>query len=181
MEETLKASYACGIDPGLSGAIAVVDGTNILYLADIPIKIKKEKSNKNKKIIDGVQLSFLVSDLLKQYPEISRYTVLEKAQPMHSQGIVSTFTNGFIFGQILQCFVDHEISVNIVYATSWKKKFNLLLGNGYTKKEKKEKTYRFIASIYDDCSLLLTKSGKLKDGRSDAVAIAHYGLVTHAS
>lgn len=166
-----------GIDPGLSGAISIIKNNEIVYIQDIPTK-KIIKNKKNKKIIDEKMLKHIVQQIQEQYfLNIGKHVVLEKSQPMAKQGIVSTFTNGVVFGQIYQCLIDHQFYPTVITSNCWKREFNLLCNAECSKYEKKEKTYQFAKGFFVNHNLLLSKNGKLIDGRSDATVMALYAVL----
>jgi len=74
-----------GIDPGQSGAIAVIDGTcEIIHLSDWPG--------------DEVEAAKLIREITKEISHCDIKAVIEKATAMPKQGVSSTFKFGTNYG-----------------------------------------------------------------------------------
>jgi len=128
-------SLIVGIDPGLSGAVAVVwndDGT-LQSVTDIPTM-----GTHKKRMVDGIALSILLESLVlpKAASMAERIStsplgsfigevVLEQAQAMPRQGVSSTFRFGMAYGQIIG--VLHSLRLPVTYVTSakWKRSAGL--------------------------------------------------------
>lgn len=99
-----------GIDPGITGAIAKLNGS-ILEVDDIPVAGKR------------VELQALL-DKLWQYIENESDEVrafIERAQAMPKQGVVSTFNYGMTYGMLLAALAAAEIPYEEVSAAKWKR------------------------------------------------------------
>jgi len=99
--------YFMGIDPGKSGAIAVLQDANIILL------------NKFDKVVYLETIDFLSKAQLKTK------CVIEKVGAMPGQGVKSMFTFGENFGWIKGILDMGEISFQEIPPQKWKKEFSL--------------------------------------------------------
>ena len=81
-----------GIDPGLSGAIAVLEEKKVLALFDMPV-MSEGKKNKNQ--LNSAQLVNILKENTKNDDDIA--VVVEQVNAMPGQGVTSMFN----FGQTL--------------------------------------------------------------------------------
>ena len=82
-----------GIDPGLSGAIAVLKNKKVLNIFDVPVM---SEGKKNKRQLNSAQLVKLLKDNIKDDEEVS--VVVEQVNAMPGQGVTSMFNFGQTFG-----------------------------------------------------------------------------------
>lgn len=149
-----------GIDPGLSGAIAVINQDGNIELHDCPIFSigKKNKYNPSQ-----------MAELLRQYkePEKTLLVGIEKVHSMHGQGVASTFTFGEGFGIWLGILAALGIPHELITPQSWKK--SMMDGQGAKDKD----TSRLLAMrlFPDACHQLQLKK---HHGRADALLIAEF-------
>lgn len=147
-----------GIDPGASGCIAVIDTETKEYsVYDFP-KLDKE--------IDVMELfGSIISKLGK--PDIC---IIEDVHALPRQSTVAGFKFGVAVGVaravagVLQCRLEY------VSPQRWKKYFNI---SGAEKPQLKEMAVLKARSLFPTLAPQLLKS---KDGRSEALLIAEYGL-----
>lgn len=98
-----------GIDPGLSGSIAVIDGDDsILCLADLPT-IKAGKTELDEVAIKDLLSSFSVG-----------HVFVEKVGAMPGQGVVSMFRFGCSWGLIRGLCVGLGLPYTLVTPQRWK-------------------------------------------------------------
>ena len=84
-----------GIDPGLSGAVAILDNLKIFDLFDMPI-MAEGKKNKNQ--LNSAQLvKILRSHILTND---DTFVIVEQVSAMPGQGVTSMFNFGQTFGAI---------------------------------------------------------------------------------
>ena len=88
-----------GIDPGLSGAIAIMENNKVLSIFDMPIMAE----GKNKKQLNSAQLVKIIKENIKMEDEVA--VVVEQVNAM-LQGVTSIFNFGQTFG-LLKEFVLH--------------------------------------------------------------------------
>ena len=82
-----------GIDPGLSGAIAVLEDKKVLGIFDMPVMAEGKK---NKRQLNSAQLVNVIKSNINLDEEIS--VVVEQVNAMPGQGVTSMFN----FGQTLE-------------------------------------------------------------------------------
>jgi crossover junction endodeoxyribonuclease RuvC len=149
-----------GIDNGLHGAIAILtvtEKTTDLVIHDMPVlKI----AGKNKYDLHAIGL------ILKEHIKDS-FAVLEQAQAMPGQGVVSMFSTGYGYGLMRGFLTALNIPYQIIPSQRWKKEY------GLQKTEKKDAALPAEA-LYPQAKLRGSKGG-VKDGRADALLLADYG------
>lgn len=160
-----------GIDCGLSGAIAVIDGAEI-DLIDTPIiKIEKGKTPKGNKKIKRKYDLWAMCEIFNKYKAIADMMVfIERAQAFPGQGVTSMFSIGYGFASWEMACVAMSIPYEIVGPKTWQKEF------GIFGKKTKEDSYLKCCQLYPKhASELKTVRGKVIDGRADALLISTYG------
>ncbi len=105
-----------GIDPGLTGAIALLTPEDSLYVYDLPVL----KARGGKNTLDMHQLNDLLQELTTRSPKLP-LVVLEEVASMPKQGVVSTFTFGKTAGQIEGLIVGHGLKLQMIRPAVWKK------------------------------------------------------------
>ena len=75
-----------GIDPGLSGAIAVLENNNVLNIFDIPVM---SEGKKNKRQLNSALLVNLLRENIIKDEEVA--VVVEQVNAMPDQGVTSMF------------------------------------------------------------------------------------------
>ena len=154
-----------GIDPGLSGAIAILDG-NVVELFDVPsTKITKGKTSKTD------YLPYEMAATLRRYwlPNGNVHVFIEKVHAMPGQGSVSMFRFGEGYGLWLGIIAACGYPVTKVTPQAWKKLIMAGMGDKDAARTRAQE-------------LFPEKMGELsrkKDiGRADALLIAEYGRRT---
>tara|TARA_B110000211_G_scaffold144600_1_gene165009 strand:- start:145 stop:480 length:336 start_codon:yes stop_codon:yes gene_type:complete len=84
-----------GIDPGLSGAIAILEDNKVIELFDMPVM---SDGKKNKRQLNSAHLVKLIRDNIKDSQDITM--VVEQVNAMPGQGVTSMFNFGQTFGAI---------------------------------------------------------------------------------
>lgn len=109
-----------GIDPGLGGAVAVVDMDRwaLVDLIDLPVFEKPSESRKQgfMAYLDVHKLSSLID----MYAPLTALACLEEPGAMPEQGLGSTFRFGHVCGQIHGVLAGHYIPVAPVKPGVWK-------------------------------------------------------------
>lgn len=146
-----------GIDPGLTGAIAVVDHDGaLLALSDLPI-IRDGKLS----WVDGGRLqSFLIDTLTGR----SARALVERVQAFPKQGRSSAFNFGVGFGSILSVLQARHIAIELVTPASWKRAMGLT--------NDKQASLDKARLLFPGADLPFAKH----DGRAEALLLAQYGL-----
>ena len=109
-----------GIDPGLSGAIAVLDDLKIFDLFDMPI-MPEGKKNKNQ--LNSAQL---VNIIKRHIHTNSTFVIVEQVSAMPGQGVTSMFNFGQTFGAIKGICASLNLPIFYVRPAKWKKHFDLI-------------------------------------------------------
>ena len=84
-----------GIDPGLSGAIAILENNKVLNIFDIPVM---SEGKKNKRQLNSALLVSLLKDNIDSKEEVA--VVVEQVNAMPGQGVTSMFNFGQTLGQL---------------------------------------------------------------------------------
>jgi crossover junction endodeoxyribonuclease RuvC len=146
-----------GIDPGLSGAIAVLEPNGVLVaLADLPVIRDKSLA-----WIDGGALS---SWLLTHAAGSPKRAFVERVSAMPKQGVSSSFQFGVGFGAVLATLQCLQIPLELVTASKWKRE--MALG-----KDKKAALHK-ARLLWPTAELHLEKH----HGRAEALLIAYWRI-----
>lgn len=147
------------IDPGLTGAIAVMSGGLIIALEDLPTMAKTHGK--------GQQIDpYALSALLIEIGATSAEAVVEQVGAMPGHGVTSMFGFGQSFGIILGVLGALQIPVRFASPQVWKKKA------GITGKDK-DAARTLAIQLHPEVAGELTRKKDI--GRADAVCIAHFG------
>ena len=109
-----------GIDPGLSGAIAILENNKVLNIFEIPVM----SEGKNKRQLNSAQLVKLLKDNISESDEVS--VVVEQVNAMPGQGVTSMFNFGQTFGAIKGVCAALGLPIFFVRPSKWKKHFELI-------------------------------------------------------
>ncbi len=146
-----------GVDPGLTGALAVLDDTGALvFLDDLPVIRDKSLA-----WIDGGALQSMLLEIRCGRPARA---IVERVSSMPQWGAAAIFTFGVQFGSILSILQAGQISIELVTPVAWKK----AAGLGKDKKASLHKA----RLLYPSAELHLEKH----HGRAEAILLARYGL-----
>ena len=110
-----------GIDPGLSGAIAVMEDNKVLNLFDIPVM---SEGKKNKRQLNSALLVSLLKENIVSQEEVT--VVVEQVNAMPGQGVTSMFNFGQSFGILKGVCSAMRLPMFFVRPAKWKKYFNLI-------------------------------------------------------
>lgn len=154
-----------GIDPGLSGAIALMVNGELREIEDIPTR--QEGTGKVKRRVDAAGLAAIVRDWRARFGVDSEQAVIERVASMPSQGVASVFSLGHTAGAVEATMLALGCPVAFVAPATWKR----ALGCTADK-----------ASSQARASLLFPSQAglwaRVKDhNRAEAVMLAHYGSV----
>ena len=154
-----------GIDPGLSGAIAILENNKVLNLFDMPVM---SEGKKNKRQLNSSHLVDLIKENIEQNEEVA--VVVEQVNAMPGQGVTSMFNFGQTFGAIKGVCAALELPIYFVRPSKWKKYFNLI------NSEKDASRTRAI-EIFPYFSSQLSK--KKDSNKADAILIASFYYETY--
>ena len=156
-----------GIDPGLSGAIAVFINNKISNVFEIPVM---SEGKKNKRQLNSAHLVKLLKDNLVDGKEAS--VVVEQVNAMPGQGVTSMFNFGQTFGAIKGICAALNLPIFFVRPSKWKKHFNLINSQ---KDSSRTKAIEMYPSLSEELS-------RKKDvNKADAILIARYFFETTVS
>ena len=149
-----------GIDPGLSGGIAVLENNKVLNIFDMPVM---SEGKKNKRQLNSAQLVVLIKENIRPHEEV--VVVVEQVNAMPGQGVTSMFNFGQSFGVIKGICAALSLPIYFVRPTKWKKHFNLIKTN-------KDASRTKVIEVYPEISSKLHR--KKDSNRADAILIALY-------
>lgn len=150
-----------GIDPGASGAIAVLADGAYVDVIDAPT-IGRGKSERRE--VNAAALAMYLRERITEHPGAHVHGVVEAVGSMPRQGLASTFRFGQAFGTVLGVLGALRIPVVLVVPQKWKRHY-ALSGQG------KEASRALAVGRFPDAPL----ARKRDDGRAEALLIAHWG------
>ena len=149
-----------GIDPGLSGAIAILEDKKVKNIFDMPVM---SEGKKNKRQLNSAQLVKLLKDIISDNEEVA--VIVENVSAMPGQGVTSMFNFGQTFGAIKGICAALGLPIFFVRPAKWKKHFDLI---NSSKDASRTKAIEMYPSLSDQLS-------KKKDvNKSDAILIARF-------
>jgi crossover junction endodeoxyribonuclease RuvC len=149
-----------GIDPGVSGAICILNNGIIVDVYEMPTMIDGKK---NKKQVNGAEV---VNIFLKEIENEKNVKVaIEHVNAMPGQGVTSMFNFGQSFGVIKGICSALRLPINFIRPTKWKKHYNLI---GSDKDASRTK----VIELFPDISSKISR--KKDSNKADAILIAKY-------
>ena len=161
-----------GIDPGLSGAIAVIKDPSEVYfdvrVYNTPtITFKKGKKNKTEYNIAAIHAS--LSQLKGTFGTV--FAFMEKMQSLPpGVRIQATFSLGYCQGLFEGLFTALGIPYQLVIPKHWQKHFQITKDKG----DSKAQSFQIASRLFPSAELAGPRGG-MKDGRCDALLIAEWG------
>jgi crossover junction endodeoxyribonuclease RuvC len=156
-----------GIDPGLSGAIAILENNKVLSLFDIPVM---SEGKKNKRQLNSALLVSMLKKNISTEDEIA--VVVEQVNAMPGQGVTSMFNFGQTFGAIKGICAALNLPIFFVRPSKWKKHFELINSSKDSSRTKAIEMYPKLSN----------ELAKKKDvNKSDAILIARFYSETRLS
>lgn len=149
--------YFCGIDPGLLGAIALIDaGGACKRLVDTPRL--------------GASIDFhALFDVIDTCPDATHFWIeLQHAMPGNRP--TSTFSIGETYGAIRGILSALRLPYSEIRASIWQR----ALLTGVPGSDAKARSVRAASAMFPG-EALSTPRGRVLDGRADALLIAEYG------
>ena len=149
-----------GIDPGLSGGIAILDNNKIKEIFDMPVM---PDGKKNKRQLNSALLAQLFKDNIKDIEDT--VIIVEQVNAMPGQGVTSMFNFGQTFGAIKGISAALGLPIFFVRTAKWKKHFELINSSKDASRTKVIEMYPLVSE----------ELSKKKDvNKSDAILIARY-------
>jgi len=148
-----------GIDPGQTGAVAIIHDDGDITLHDTPTELVKKGKGSKTEYLPAEMAGILNS---------CRYghCFIEKVGAMPGQGVTSMFNFGKGFGLWLGILAAYQIPYTLVTPQAWKKV--LMAGAG-----DKDAARGRAQQLYPQVSSQLSRKKDI--GRADALLIAEYG------
>jgi hypothetical protein len=157
LTEARQVSLTIAIDPGLSGAIAILNADGVIEsLRDLPIIRDLSLA-----WVDGSELSSIIAAAVRGRTAVA---MVERVSSMPGQGIASSFLFGVGFGSILSVLQTRQIPIEFVTPAVWKRSYGL-------GKDKHASLHK-ARLMFPTAELHLAKH----DGRAEALLIAHYAM-----
>lgn len=152
-----------GIDPGLSGALALVqDGNTLLEVIPMPrmnVAFGKRGTLKGRSRV-WVNAQGIDDALAAWKPD---HVYIEQQHPVSYQGLTSTFSTAFNYGVLCGCLVSQRIPHTIVHARVWKPACGLEGAQKYD-------SVKRAAQLWPERDWVLSK-----DGPAEAALLGYYG------
>ncbi len=151
-----------GIDPGLTGSVAILDETGgVVGLYDTPtLAVKTNRGTRHEYDLPGM------AQLLRRYAGQSAHVILEESQAMPGQGVVSMFNIGVGFGAWLGLLGALEIPYTRIRPARWKHALGL-------RGKDKEAARLRAQQLFPGADLQRKKD----HGRAEALLLARWGLL----
>lgn len=161
-------SYYIGVDPGLSGAIGILDSKgSFVAVHDMPlietetgitkiVNLKRVKETKRE--VDGATLR----DILLPYKKSK--AVVEQVHSMPEQGVVSVFNFGYSYGVAVGVIQSMGFNLLKVPPNKWKTRLGL--------DSDKNKSLDLARSLFPEASEYIKL--RKNDGRAEALLLAVY-------
>ena len=149
-----------GIDPGLSGAIAILDDLKITDMFDMPVM---PEGKKNKKQLNSAQLVKIIKRHILSNE--NTFVIVEQVSAMPGQGVTSMFNFGQTFGAIKGICASLNLPIFYVRPAKWKKHLDLINSS-------KDASRTKVIEMYPSISERLSK--KKDVNKADAILIARY-------
>ena len=153
-----------GIDPGLSGAIAVMHDKKVINMYDMPVMAEGKK---NKRQLNSSQLVNIIKENINE--DEDTIVVVEQVNAMPGQGVTSMFNFGQTFGAIKGVCAALRLPIFFVRPSKWKKHFELINSS-------KDASRTKVIEMYPTLSGQLAK--KRDVNKSDAILIAKFYFET---
>lgn len=148
-----------GIDPGLSGALAMWNGSQ-LTLAEIP----SQKATGRGREVNWSALNEIWDDQFFW----ADHVFLERIGTRPGEGVSSAFKFGLVFGGLRGLIAAKMLPLTLVTPTKWKKAYNLAAA-------KEAAVIRASELFPSHASAFRGPRGGLRDGVAEAALIAKYG------
>ncbi len=147
-----------GVDPGMSGAIACVNG-DALVVVDMPtVEVR------GKRLVDVHGLADIIAQMTKG--EDLEMSVLEHVQGVQQSGATSAFSFGRSFGIVEGVLAGQRVPMTLVRPQSWTKTLGVSRDKGSHR--------RAAMSLWPRESSLFARAKD--DGRADAALLCHWWI-----
>lgn len=148
-----------GVDPGLSGAVALLTSLGELSVIDVPT-LEIARNGSRRREIDTAQLVTVIRELTPSH------AVIERVGAMPGQGVASMFSFGRSLGQIEGILASLNVPVTHVAPAVWKRALSVPRGKDAARLRASQ-----LLPAYAE-----RWRGARDDGRAEASLIALWGL-----
>ena len=153
-----------GIDPGITGALALLDGDECRGVWDMPVS---EKTHGKGKEVNAHLLADIVDEAIREAGEDGLQAIIEQVSAMPGQGVSSMFSFGASYGTVRGVLGALGVPYTQVTPQRWKR------SQGLTGRDK-DASRTLAIQRYPEIRHLLTR--KKDNGRADAVLIGAFGV-----
>jgi crossover junction endodeoxyribonuclease RuvC len=153
-----------GIDPGASGAVAIIKSDGSVIFWDTPV-VQIKSGKKTRTEMNAALAAMILSDLRDEKDSV--FVTIEKVGAMPGQGVTSMFSFGKNFGTWLGILAALKLPYQQVSPISWKKREMAYMGKD--KDASRVKAMQLFPNAQRDLYL------KKHHGRADALLLADYG------
>lgn len=157
-----SAARILGVDPGVSGAIALLEGAVLIDVFDMPIietQVGKKKKRRISPEILAVELEKYADSIEKAY--------IEDVHAMPGQGVSSMFAFGEACGLVRGVLAGLKVPVRLVSPSTWKRGMGLQAG--------KDASRGMAARLWPGSAGTFKR--RCDDGRAEAALIAYWGSI----
>ena len=158
--DLLPGVVRIGIDPGISGAVAIIDDDRVIDVFDMPV-LPKASGKGNQ-----VNAAELARQLRPYKLEFDPHVYVELVGAMPGQGVTSMFNFGKSAGIVEGVLAALGMSWTYVAPQSWKVRAGL-------KKREKDYARTRVCQCFPSASGFVAR--KRDSGRADAILIARFG------
>lgn len=159
-----------GIDPGVSGAMAMIDGDRVIAVRDLPTVVYGKL-----KWIDACELLAMLRKLTGARIRPAMRAYVEHTHAMPKMGVIAANSKGLTLGSVLATLQVWGVSVQLVSPQSWKREFGLISPKSKDR-EKKLAALSRARLLFPTADL-----DRHKDhNRADALLIAAFGARAEA-
>jgi crossover junction endodeoxyribonuclease RuvC len=109
-----------GVDPGLGGAIAIVQGEELLQIDDLPVESIGGHGTVKRRIA-AAQLAAMLRGYRSKFPGEHWLVVVERVAAMPKQGVSSVFSLGDTSGCLRGVLQTLGFQTELVTPQAWKK------------------------------------------------------------
>jgi crossover junction endodeoxyribonuclease RuvC len=150
-----------GADPGLGGALGIVNGTGFLHVYDFPV-LMIPSGKKQRAELDLPGLRTLLTE------HAIDHVFIEQVAARPGQGVTSMFRFGTTYGMIIGAVATLQLPYTMITPQRWQR----MAGCGPSPDEARRRA----GQLYPDAVPYLIR--KRDAGRADAILIARSGLMT---
>lgn len=151
-----------GIDPGLTGAIAVLGSHGLIDMQDMPV-MPRSAGGTVKQQVNAAALHTLLKEWTHDHDKNEFIVFFERVNAMPKQGSASTFSLGHTAGVIEGVVCAAGLAHEVITPQSWKKHFRL--------GKDKDAARALAQRHYPDASLARKKD----HNRAESLLIARFG------